>query len=364
MRTLLLLWLTACSGDPVDDTAADAAAPWSPTPGHGAGTAALSLTVSGRDAPIPARVWYPSAQHNGALPLADLVADPADRATLAALVDDAPAGCPTEVHPAVEGEAAAGVSAPVLVYSHCHTCLGLSGATVAATLARHGFVVVAPDHVGNTLFDALEGGGGSLDEETLAQRAADASAALDAVLAGEGLPAGLTVDPGRVGAVGHSFGAVTVGRLLRDDPRVQAAVAMGAPIDNPLLVGVDAESVTAPLLLLLLEEDNSIGTLGNDLIVRNFEEVSGPAWLASMPDAGHWSVSDLCGVIDDFQPGCGLGDRMSGGAEFAYIDPDDGRATAGALSAAFFAHALQGDAAAGAWLAAPEAAAAVTVTVR
>ena len=38
-------------------------------------------------------------------------------------------------------------------------------------------------------------------------------------------------------------------------------------------------------------------------------------------DAGHWSVSDLCGITEAFQPGCGQDERHSKereGEEFTY----------------------------------------------
>lgn len=338
--------------------------PWSAIGPHRAGTTVLSVAVEGRDEPLSARLWYPSSGAPTALPLASLVDDPDHAATLQGLLDEAPAGCPTEALDATEeGPGVSGLS-PVVVVSHCHDCLGLSGASVAAALAQHGYLVVAPDHAGNTLFDLLEGNGGSLDESTLAQRARDGSAALSAVLSGEGLPEGLQADPARVGALGHSFGAVTVGRLLRDDPRVQAGFTLGAPLDNPLLSGVDAAAVTVPVLQVLLEEDHSIGTLGNDLMRGNHETLAGEAWLVSMPDGGHWSVSDLCGIVDAFAPGCGDDTRMQGGEAFSYVPADAARQTAGTLAAAFFDHTLRGQDSAAAWLEAPQTPVAVTVETR
>lgn len=78
-----------------------------------------------------------------------------------------------------------------------------------------------------------------------------------------------------------------------------ASVATTLATHGPLLVGVDAGSVTEPALLLRLEEDHSIGTLGNELMDGNFEELAGPAWLASIPDAGHSGHGRpaVCGVL-------------------------------------------------------------------
>jgi hypothetical protein len=62
---------------------------------------------------------------------------------------------------------------------------------------------------------------------------------------------------------------------------------------------------------------NSISALGNMLIENNFSDLGGEAWLARIPDAGHRSVSDVCGLIDDFIPGCGEGIRQTSGEPFS-----------------------------------------------
>ena len=365
---LLLLLSLACAPDPdaySGGAAASADTDWSQAGPWAAGTRPFSVSVAGRDAPIAARAWYPAAGTPADTPLPDLVEDDVEAGILADLLAGAPAGCPSRsLRVLPDGEPANLAPATLLVYSHCHDCLGLSGATVAATLASHGFVVVVPDHEGNTVFDALAGEGGALTEAWLAQRAADASATLDAALSGAALPAGVAVNPDQVGALGHSFGAVTTGRLLRDDARVRAGLAMGAPIDNPLLAGVDAETVTQQVLLLLLEEDNSIGALGNQLIEGNYAALAGPAWLARMPDGGHWSVSDLCGLVEGFMPGCGQGERQTGGAPFTYVSPDAGRSAAASLSAAFFAATLQDQGGARRFLDQPQGGAALIVSSR
>jgi predicted dienelactone hydrolase len=363
MTPLLMMAIVACSPskEPTGDSAA-APIDWSAPGPWGVGTMGSELTVNGRT--VAVRTWYPS-DDTGTAALETLVQDAEDASALADLLDAAPAGCPARESAAVADAPAGDTTSPPLVaFSHCHTCLGLSGATIAAHLASYGVVVVAPDHTGNTLFDLLEGDGGELNEDTLAMRAADIEASIDAALSGDVLPVGVAVDADKIGVMGHSFGSVTAGRVLSEDPRVQSAMAIAAPVDNPLLQGADAEALTEPVLMVLLEEDNSIGVLGNTVIENNFEALGGPGWLARVPDAGHWSVSDLCGVVDGFMPGCGDDERQSGGAPFSYIPADDGRASIAAVAAAFFAHTLEGDADAGAWLADPETPAAVNVTVR
>ena len=116
---------------------------------------------------------------------------------------------------------------PLIIFSHCHNCVRFSAFTVAERLASHGFLVAAPDHTGNTLFDQLNGMDTQIGEEFLQVRVADLQAVLDALLAAaDPVPAPLQglVDAARIGALGHSFGAATAGRIAQADPRIKAAV--------------------------------------------------------------------------------------------------------------------------------------------
>lgn len=349
---LLLSLLLACASSPADDTGGGAPIDYlSPGP-HPVGRATVPLSSQGRE--VAVELWFPARDPTVAQPVTDLVADGQDRATYQALLDAAPTGCPSRQTTAGEGSPADGPW-PLVLLSHCHGCTRFSTLSAAEHLASHGLVVAAPDHVGNTLFDELAGQGLPLSTDTLALRVADLQAVRDAALSGA---LGVQVDPDRIGVAGHSFGAVTAGKLLQDEqgsdggPRVGAFV--GAPVDNPLLPGVDAALLSLPTLFLVLAEDHSIGQAGNTLMVTNFEEVAGPSWLVTMADAGHWSPSDLVGLTEGFMPGCGQDTRQDGGAAFSYLEPSRGRLLTGAVLAAFMADGLGLDDAAGEWLAALE----------
>jgi dienelactone hydrolase len=252
------------------------------------------------------------------------------------------------VRAAIDAAPAAGAF-PLVLFSHCHNCTRLSNATTAARLASHGFVVLAVDHADNTLWDHLAGHDADLDSAFLEIRAADVRFVLDRVAAGETPVAG-TADLARVGVFGHSFGAVTAGRVAQLDDRIRAAAALCAPMENPLIQGVMLAEVEQPLLFVVAQEDNSITELGNLLVRTNFRDAPGPAWKLEVADAGHWSVSDLDGLVDIFAPGCGDGIRQTDGAPFSYLDPPTGRALAAAYVTAFFRATLTDDAGARAYL--------------
>ena len=314
MRALtpILILVVACSGKAADssgDTRPDDyryAAPYSATHSF--------HTVDGN----PVLVWAPTRQGGGEYSLARITSSSAREQTITELVLAGNNGCPGDNYPGARDNDIVSGEWPLVAMSHCHACTASSLATIAMTLARWGHVVVAPSHEGDTLFDALDGTGMALDTDTLAMRVGQLDAAIEAARNGE---LGVEVTD-ELMLVGHSFGAVTVGMRAQLEP--VPTVFLGAPADNPLLPGVDAAKLTAPTMWMLLEEDNSIGELGNSLIESNFAEVSGDSRLVRFPDAGHWSVSDIAGLTETTMPGCGEGTRQDGSGEtFAYPDPWD-----------------------------------------
>src|SRR5690606_30241922 len=128
-------------------------------------------------------------------------------------------------------------------------------------------------------------------------------------------------DGERLGVFGHSFGAVTTGLVLQDDPRPRAGVAIAAPLENPVLPGVSMAAITEPLMLVVAVEDNSITEFGNMAIRTNFSMANPPVWKLELADAGHFAFSDLAGLSDFFAAGCGDGERQTNGEPFTYADP-------------------------------------------
>jgi predicted dienelactone hydrolase len=330
------------------------------------------------DRSLQVEVWYPAdaaaaADAAKGQPIAEFVADGPDRIAfddlLAKLSPAGKIGTRLQTSSALDAALADGGPWPLLVFSHCHSCVRFSAFSIAEHLASHGFIVAAPDHTGNTLFDELAGNSADIGEEFLKVRRADLGAVIDAMLDAKSsvVPAPLLgmSDATRVGALGHSFGAATVGRLAQEDPRVRAAMPIATPIENPFFPGNKIADIHVPLLSILAEEDNSIGALGNNLIASNFKIANPPIRLVEVRDAGHWNFTDICGLTDGFSPGCGEGVRQTmPGEAFTYLDIEVGRGIARAYAVAFFDRYLRDAADAAAYLDAPDPADVVTVEVR
>jgi predicted dienelactone hydrolase len=237
-------------------------------------------------------------------------------------------------------------------------------------LASHGIAVLAPDHTGNTLWDALANTNPEPSAALLATRVADIRFVLDAALdpaspGGPAFPPTLRrFDASRVGVMGHSLGSATAGLVAQTDPRARAAAGIAAPM--AFFEPTSMPAIHVPLLMLLAGEDHSIGTLGNAILRANFNDANPPARLVEVTDTGHWSWSDLPGIVP-YWDGCARAQRTVGdnkGDDFDFIDPDVARGIAASYVAAFFAEQLLADANGGKYVDAARPQGTVAVTTR
>lgn len=132
---------------------------------------------------------------------------------------------------------------PLVAFSHGNQGMRQQSVFLTEALAKHGYVVIAPDHVGNTYADY----DAKLIGAMVVWRPLDLRAAIDRALKAEaGDPAWLTglVDPQHIAVSGHSFGGYT------------ALAVAGAPVDVPKaylpdcsLPGASTESTCAAMAL-------------------------------------------------------------------------------------------------------------------
>ena len=149
---------------------------------------------------------------------------------------------------------------PLVIWSHGRSGTRSSYAMVCEGLAARGYVIVAPDHPGDTLGDWLLGAAVN-DETNEAQRVADVRCVLDAALGErDGLVLLPEIDRTRIVVAGHSYGAFTALALAgaeQPDPRVRAVAGLQSltrtlprtvlgRIDVPTLLIVGARDMTTP----------------------------------------------------------------------------------------------------------------------
>jgi len=191
---------------------------------------------------------------------------------------------------------------PMVLFSHGNDGIRFQSFFFTAHMASHGYVVVTPDHRGNTFVDALLG---IVDPNVAVNRPLDMSFLIDQFLAFDGESGNFfanAIDPNRIGASGHSFGGYTVLALAGGagpagtftDPRVKTILpqAPAAPFSDAFFA-----SIHVPTLLVGGSLDVTTPFEVNQ--EHPFEELPAGAkivGLAELTDAGHFTFSDFCEV--------------------------------------------------------------------
>lgn len=339
LRGMLVLaaLCVACGSDSDDEPGAPAPAPPDAPGPYAVGVTTLETTSEGRSLPI--EVWYPAQASTqeavvypvmlGALKLADLPS------SLGAVRDAV-----------LDGR---GAPYPVVLFSHGNGGMRTQSVYLTEYLASHGFVVAAPDHVGNTIAEQVNQSG--LAPAVAARlRPLDMSRTLDALLEVSALGGELlrgAADPARVGASGHSFGGFTTFRLAGATIDADAAADFCATADSLVCEGWEElgefpesardERVTAALpqapggAQIFAVGNGGYSSVAVPTMVQGgttdevtpfepesrqpYSELIAPAYLLGIENAGHFTFSDVCQLLDiagisleELSDGCVAGD--------------------------------------------------------
>lgn len=241
------------------------------------------------DRTLPVDVWYPvDADDTAGVPPAELdlfVTDhPLDRAL------DSP-------------EPSAAGPFPLVVFSHGSGGFSAQSWTLLERLTSQGFVVLAPDHVGNT---ALDGFFGTTDPFPVvaANRPRDISFVIDAALAWTADPASPfagVIDGDHIGVAGHSFGGFTALAVAggfadyQPDERVDAIMPIAAAAG--LLSADEVAAIDEPTFLLSGTSDITVPLVPNT--TETWATISSKeAYRADIIDGGHNSFTNVCDLVD------------------------------------------------------------------
>ncbi len=211
---------------------------------------------------------------------------------------------------------------PMVLFSHGFEGIRFQSFFHVAHLASHGFIVVSPDHHGNTIPDGLAD---IVDPATAVNRAFDMKFLMDRILdpgTDSGAEFAASIDAERIGMSGHSYGGyeafiltggevrgssldettVTLGTFT--DPRIKAILPM-APrtmrrVDAVTLGDSYFQTVTVPALIIGSELDMTDPFFVDAM--RAFDNLPIGAQfvgLAEVLDGGHNTFTDLCELQSD-----------------------------------------------------------------
>jgi dienelactone hydrolase len=163
---------------------------------------------------------------------------------------------------------------PLVVFSHGLQGLPADFAPLLRQWAAAGFVIVAP------AYPKTSRGAAEFDVLDVLNQPADASLVVTRTLAG---PLKSIIDPARVGAAGHSGGAITTIGLFtigRDDRLRAGVVFAGAAIG----VGTNFVGTPAPLFFVHGDADEVVSFASGKAV---FDALRWPKALLTLPGEGH-----------------------------------------------------------------------------
>jgi predicted dienelactone hydrolase len=203
-------------------------------------------------------------------------------------------------------------SLALLIFSHGYGGINRQSIALMEALASHGFIVAAPEHTGNAqnsftdTFDAAA-----------SNRVPDLSFVIDTMLnRGEDADDIFynRIDPELIGALGHSFGGMTViGSATgwagaEADPRVKVIAPMSAVIDREIQEderesengGFSAEQlgkITIPTMLVGGTEDISVPIENNDIAFSQITQAP-TLYKVAISGANHTHFTNVCDIGD------------------------------------------------------------------
>ncbi|HZR81458.1 MAG TPA: hypothetical protein VFD92_10220 [Candidatus Binatia bacterium] len=292
------------------------------------GVTTVTFVDPARNRPLRTEIWYPAAESARGLPPSPITEFDA---VLAPLLS----GSTVPLTAVRDAPISPHAPFPLVAFSHGNGGVRFQNTFQTERLASHGFVVVAPDHTGNTILDL------GADPNPTESRPLDISFLYDELSADAAEPGGRfegwvdTTHP--FGVTGHSLGSFTSLAVASADARVAAALPMAAP-------GPVAPSYRAATFLMLATEDKTIEEDLNQLVRVVYQSLPGPRWLGEVVDAGHYSFTIACltgsGLGDG--DGCGEGTRFSDGSRFTFTPAEAVWEIVDVYSVALFGRYLKG----------------------
>ncbi len=233
---------------------------------------------------------------------------------------------------------------PLVMFSHGAFGIRYQSLFYTVALASHGYVVVAPDHEKNSLYDLLQSGEDSthLGESAFA-RPKDILFLMDQMTAWDKDPTNdfyKSIEADNVGITGHSFGGYTCFAVAFHpdstgypdfDPRVKAIVPH-APAGY--LIGATGAYGPDWHVPTVIEGGEMDKTLEFKQAFKDpWDTLGTPKWFLDIKRGGHFTFSDICKVnLSEVADKLGYGDARDALQDGCGVDNWDYREAAKAIN--------------------------------
>ena len=189
-----------------------------------------------------------------------------------------------------------GTRFPLVLFSHGSGGIRFQSVFQTPQIASHGYIVVAPDHIGNTLWELIRddwsvGATGA----AVAVRPDDIRFLIDQMERENDDPDSFlygTVDLENIAAMGHSFGAVTSEIVGYLDDRVDIVISQ-APVGGMcVLSGCTLSEYPKPMMIMGGTLDSTLQYEEN--MLEPYMEFGKPKVMVTILKGGHFTFSDIC----------------------------------------------------------------------
>ena len=194
---------------------------------------------------------------------------------------------------------------PLVVYSHGSGGLRYIHSSYTEALASNGYVVVAPDHTGNTAVERITNGSAPANEIAF-NRPQDVRRVIDAFLDPAHPTAGpyaSHIDADKVVVTGHSFGGFTTIALAAGftndlgttlvDKRVKAIIPIAPAASKELLPDTTLSSISVPMMVLVGTNDKTTPVDPNVTRLWSLSK-NALAYRVELVAGQHQTFTDIC----------------------------------------------------------------------
>lgn len=190
---------------------------------------------------------------------------------------------------------------PLVLFSHGAYGIRFQSVFYTIALASHGYVVIAPDHQLNTLYEIMvEGWNGADLIPAAMQRPYDLLFLIQKFAERNADPEDEfydLLDMNHVGVTGHSFGGMSAYHTV-SDPRVKAIVPMApeGSMVNAVATVLELpfiEDITVPTLMMGGMMDNTLSYQSSMADVWTNQQ-NPPKWFLTVTRGGHYTFTDMC----------------------------------------------------------------------
>ncbi len=233
---------------------------------------------------------------------------------------------------AFDGKISSCTKFPLIIFSHGYSGCGVQSVFLTEELARHGYIVIAPDHE-DALCSSMPRGKKLLEDfdlsifnhpdnwtdKTFFDRKEDIKAVIGYSLEENSNKSSYlynSIAPEKIGIIGHSLGGYTSLALIGgwpkwQDNRIKAALLL-SPYSKPYFLNKNIKNITIPVML----QGGTLDSTITPSIPEIYAELNPPKFFLNIKYAGHMAWANIVCLTSPTISDCLQSNKRAGAIDF------------------------------------------------